>query len=97
MSALPIKCGRDFLCRSFAGEALERERFGQFVTASYHSGLGFAGAKANLESLNRCGGCSFMQTACRSTEVGTLSLDAMPICQHGEGPSSEAELDLVHM
>lgn len=39
--------------RSFAGEALERERFGQFVTASYHSGLGFAGAKANLESLNR--------------------------------------------
>jgi len=39
--------------RSFAGEALERERFGQYVTASYHSGLGFARAKANLESINR--------------------------------------------
>ena len=40
-------------CRSFAGEALERERFGMFVTKSYQSGLGFATAKANLESINR--------------------------------------------
>ncbi len=40
-------------CRSFAGEALERERFGADVVASYHSGVGFAQAKANVESLNR--------------------------------------------
>ena len=40
-------------CRSFAGEALERERFGADVVASYHSGVGFAKAKANVESLNR--------------------------------------------
>lgn len=39
--------------RSFAGEALERERFGADVVASYHSGVGFAKAKANVESLNR--------------------------------------------
>ncbi|KAK9823874.1 hypothetical protein WJX72_006089 [[Myrmecia] bisecta] len=39
--------------RSFAGEALERERFGMFVAQSYASGLGFARAKAVLESLNR--------------------------------------------
>ncbi|KAL3154551.1 hypothetical protein ABBQ32_014008 [Trebouxia sp. C0010 RCD-2024] len=39
--------------RSFAGEALERERFGADVVASYHSGIGFAKAKANVESLNR--------------------------------------------
>lgn len=42
-------------CRSFAGEALERERFGADVVASYHSGVGFAKAKANVESLNRYG------------------------------------------
>lgn len=42
------------VCRSFAGEALERERFGADVVASYHSGVGFAKAKANVESLNRC-------------------------------------------
>lgn len=41
------------VCRSFAGEALERERFGADVVASYHSGVGFAKAKANVESLNR--------------------------------------------
>lgn len=40
--------------RSFAGEALERERFGADVVASYHSGVGFARAKANVESINRC-------------------------------------------
>ena len=40
-------------CRSFAGEALERERFGADVVASYHSGVGFARAKANVESINR--------------------------------------------
>ena len=39
--------------RSFAGEALERERFGEHVDASYRSGIGFAAAKATLESLNR--------------------------------------------
>eukprot|EP00208_Stichococcus_sp_RCC1054_P006203 CAMPEP_0206138586 /NCGR_PEP_ID=MMETSP1473-20131121/3425_1 /ASSEMBLY_ACC=CAM_ASM_001109 /TAXON_ID=1461547 /ORGANISM="Stichococcus sp, Strain RCC1054" /LENGTH=706 /DNA_ID=CAMNT_0053532061 /DNA_START=385 /DNA_END=2508 /DNA_ORIENTATION=+ len=39
--------------RSFAGEALERERFGQYVDSSYKSGLSFAEAKANLESINR--------------------------------------------
>ena len=42
------------LRRSFAGEALERERFGTYVNMSYHSGVGFAGAKANLEALSRC-------------------------------------------
>ena len=41
-------------CRSFAGEALERERFGVYVSDSLRSGMGFAEAKANLESLNRC-------------------------------------------
>ena len=40
-------------CRSFAGEALERERFGVYVADSMSSGIGFANAKANLESLNR--------------------------------------------
>lgn len=40
--------------RSFAGEALERERFSEHVDASYRSGIGFAAAKATLESLNRC-------------------------------------------
>ncbi|KAK9862820.1 hypothetical protein WJX84_000045 [Apatococcus fuscideae] len=39
--------------RSFAGEALERERFGVYVSDSMASGIGFANAKANLESLNR--------------------------------------------
>ncbi len=39
--------------RSFAGEGLERERFGEYVAQSYQSGLGFARAKATLESLNR--------------------------------------------
>ena len=39
--------------RSFAGEGLERERFGGYVAQSYQSGLGFARAKATLESLNR--------------------------------------------
>ncbi len=32
--------------RSFAGEALERERFGEYVAQSYHSGIGFARAKS---------------------------------------------------
>ncbi len=39
--------------RSFAGEGLERERFGEHAMASYHAGVGFAHAKANLESINR--------------------------------------------
>lgn len=39
--------------RSFAGEGLERERFGEHAMESYHAGVGFAHAKANLESLNR--------------------------------------------
>eukprot|EP00884_Botryococcus_braunii_P013700 jgi/Botrbrau1/22330/Bobra.0002s0009.2 len=39
--------------RSFAGEGLERERFGDYIQESYESGVGFAKAKANLESLNR--------------------------------------------
>ena len=50
---LGAKWRRKVLCRSFAGEALERERFGADVVASYHSGVGFAKAKANVESLNR--------------------------------------------
>ena len=47
-------------CRSFAGEALERERFGADVVASYHSGIGFAKAKANVESLNRYESCKLL-------------------------------------
>ena len=39
--------------RSFAGEGLERERFAEHAMQSYQAGVGFAGAKANLESLNR--------------------------------------------
>ena len=42
-----------FFCRSFAGEGLERERFAEHAMQSYQAGVGFAGAKANLESLNR--------------------------------------------
>ena len=41
------------MCRSFAGEPLERERFASHVSESYQAGMSFAGAKANLESLNR--------------------------------------------
>ncbi|GLC41551.1 hypothetical protein PLESTB_000702900 [Pleodorina starrii] len=39
--------------RSFAGEALERERFQSQVGASYRAGLSFAAAKAWFESANR--------------------------------------------
>jgi len=39
--------------RVFAGESLERERFGGYVADSYEAGMGFARAKALLESLNR--------------------------------------------
>ncbi|GLI67398.1 hypothetical protein VaNZ11_011584 [Volvox africanus] len=39
--------------RSFAGEALERERFQAHVGASYRAGLSFAAAKAWFESANR--------------------------------------------
>ncbi|KAK9792243.1 hypothetical protein WJX73_005289 [Symbiochloris irregularis] len=39
--------------RSFAGEPLERERFGTYVQQALLSGKGFGAAKANLESLNR--------------------------------------------
>ena len=42
-----------YLCRSFAGEPLERERFASHVSESYQAGMSFAVAKANLESLNR--------------------------------------------
>ena len=42
-----------YLCRSFAGEPLERERFASHVSESYQAGVSYAGAKANLESLNR--------------------------------------------
>ena len=41
------------LRRSFAGESLERERFGEHVQKSLRCGLGFGVAKANLESFNR--------------------------------------------
>ena len=41
------------IVRSFAGEPLERERFGNYVKDSYRCGVGFGAAKANLESLNR--------------------------------------------
>ena len=50
--AVPSRlCG--CLRRSFAGEGLERERFAEHAMESYRAGVGFAGAKANLESLNR--------------------------------------------
>jgi len=39
--------------RVFAGESLERERFGSFASDAYISGMGFARAKALLECLNR--------------------------------------------
>ncbi|GFR53209.1 hypothetical protein Agub_g15916 [Astrephomene gubernaculifera] len=39
--------------RSFAGEALERERFQAHVGASYRAGLAFASAKAWFETANR--------------------------------------------
>ena len=39
--------------RVFAGESLERERFGSYVSDAYISGMGFARAKALLECLNR--------------------------------------------
>lgn len=41
------------IVRSFAGEALERERFQAHVGASYRAGLSFASAKAWFESANR--------------------------------------------
>ncbi|KAG2451200.1 hypothetical protein HYH02_003807 [Chlamydomonas schloesseri] len=41
------------IVRSFAGEALERERFQAHVGASYRAGLAFASAKAWFESANR--------------------------------------------
>lgn len=39
--------------RIYAGESLQRERWGEQITASCGIGLGFANAKANLEMLNR--------------------------------------------
>jgi ATP-binding cassette subfamily B (MDR/TAP) protein 10 len=39
--------------RVFAGESWERERFAMYVNDSFISGMGFARAKALLESLNR--------------------------------------------
>lgn len=39
--------------RIFAGEALERERYGSLVAQSYSSGIGFSRAKALLECVNR--------------------------------------------
>ncbi|KAF5827722.1 P-loop containing nucleoside triphosphate hydrolase protein [Dunaliella salina] len=39
--------------RSFAGEALERERFQSHVSQSYSAGVAFAGAKAWFEATNR--------------------------------------------
>lgn len=39
--------------RIYAGEALERERYGQYVGDAYITGMGFARAKALLEALNR--------------------------------------------
>uniref|UniRef100_A0A061QMA6 Abc transporter b family member 28-like n=1 Tax=Tetraselmis sp. GSL018 TaxID=582737 RepID=A0A061QMA6_9CHLO len=39
--------------RSFAGEPLERERFVDHCEDAYRSGMGFAKAKASLESINR--------------------------------------------
>ena len=45
-----------FCGRSFAGEGLERERFAEHAMTSYQAGMGFAEAKANLESLNRWAG-----------------------------------------
>jgi len=39
--------------RIFAGEAMERERFGVHVASAFSTGIGFARAKALLECLNR--------------------------------------------
>lgn len=39
--------------RIYAGEALERERLGHFSNIAFEAGMGFAKAKAMLESLNR--------------------------------------------
>jgi ATP-binding cassette, subfamily B (MDR/TAP), member 10 len=39
--------------RIYAGEALERERFGRYATDAFAAGQGFARAKAQLECLNR--------------------------------------------
>lgn len=41
------------LCRSFAGEALERERFRNHVGSSYIAGLTFGEAKSWFEATNR--------------------------------------------
>ena len=40
-------------CRSFAGEALERERFRNHVGSSYIAGLTFGEAKSWFEATNR--------------------------------------------
>lgn len=39
--------------RIYSGEALERERYGQYAADAYQAGLGFANAKGWLECLNR--------------------------------------------
>ncbi len=49
------------LCRSFAGEALERERFQSHVSQSYRAGVSFAGAKVGTPlrlCVVRKGACS---------------------------------------
>ena len=55
MKILDIAAGpyEDLKCRSFAGESLERERFGEFVETARACGLQFGKAKGNLESLSR--------------------------------------------
>lgn len=68
--------------RIFAGEALEQQRFGRQVAAAYAGGLGFARAKAMLES--ECPAAR--PPACRSAclpalcEGGWMLMHAFPAC-----------------
>ena len=71
--------------RSFAGEGLERERFAAHVHGSYRSGLGFANAKANLESLNRC--VVIVYCAAVARHISTKVFNHLPMCQR-QSPGS---------
>lgn len=64
--------------RVFAGESLERERFGGYVMDSFEAGMGFARAKALLESLNR-GAIHFSLLALYGT-YALCGFDLIPLC-----------------
>lgn len=82
---LSWKC--ECVCRSFAGEALERERFTADVVASYKSGLSFAKAKSNVESLNRFA-CSASVHLCNLYKA---AVDLPMHCQHILSPLDVAQ------